>query len=128
VVDAELIASDSVGDPRAVGMCAMNRETGEVVGVIVALSEPDAAGRRSFHVRSRRNPHAEYVMAPAPGAGGTLRARRCGSETARSAGTWISADAGDPPREPLPVFGGSTCEHGGPGSRRTPPVAGAAAP
>lgn len=61
----ELVRSDSVADPDAVGMCGMNRRTGQVEGRIEALVQREGRDRPHFRIRSLTNPSATYVMDPA---------------------------------------------------------------
>jgi hypothetical protein len=62
VVVPEMVFSDSVPDPRAVGMCARNRASGTIEGVIVGLVKTEASEKLQFRVRSDEHPGAEYVM------------------------------------------------------------------
>ncbi len=68
----EMILSDSVPDPRAVGMCARSRKTGQVEGEIVGLVQREVAEQPQYRVRSREHPGAEYVMA-----GGMVQVVNC---------------------------------------------------
>ncbi|CAN5616789.1 hypothetical protein BH23GEM6_BH23GEM6_02670 [soil metagenome] len=61
-VEPEMVYSDSIGDARAVGMCAMGRESGTVEGIIVGMIRQEGHQRLQFRVRSQQNSSAEYVM------------------------------------------------------------------
>jgi hypothetical protein len=58
----EMIFSDSVPDPRAVGLCARSRATGVVEGEIVGLVQRAPEEVPRYRVRSREHAGAEYVM------------------------------------------------------------------
>jgi len=60
--EPEFLYSDSVADPRAIGMCAMGRQSRVVEGVIVGLVRQEGQERLQFRVRSQQNASAEYVM------------------------------------------------------------------
>jgi hypothetical protein len=59
----EMILSDSVPDPRAVGMCARSRATGQLEGEIVGLVQREGSDQLQYRVQSREHRGAEYVMA-----------------------------------------------------------------
>jgi hypothetical protein len=61
-IEYDIVYSDSVPDPRAIGMCAMGRASGTLEGQIVGLVERQGSNHHQFRIRSLTNPGAEYVM------------------------------------------------------------------
>jgi hypothetical protein len=61
-IEYDIVYSDSIPDPRAIGMCAMGRASRTVEGQIVGLVERPGSDRHQFRIRSLTNPAAEYVM------------------------------------------------------------------
>jgi hypothetical protein len=61
-IEYDLVYSDSVPDPRAIGMCAMGRASGTLEGQIVGLVGRQGSDQHQFRIRSLANPGAEYVM------------------------------------------------------------------
>jgi hypothetical protein len=60
-----LIGGDSLPDPAAVGLCALERESGVVRGRIVRVVRTAASDSARYLVRDLQNPAAEYVVDPA---------------------------------------------------------------
>jgi len=61
-IEPEFLYSDSIADPRAIGMCALGRQSGVVEGIIVGVVRQEGKDRLQFRVRSQQNATAEYVM------------------------------------------------------------------
>jgi hypothetical protein len=61
-IEYDIVYSDSVPDPSAVGMCALGRDSGTVEGEIIGLVERQGSDKQHFRIRSLTNPGAEYVM------------------------------------------------------------------
>lgn len=62
--EPRVIRSDSVADAAAVGMCALNRDTGNMEGRIVGIASPAPDEPARYRVRRLDNPAAEYLMFP----------------------------------------------------------------
>jgi hypothetical protein len=63
--EPDLVRSDTIADPSAVGLCARNRESGAVEGRIEALVELEGSDRPHYRVRHLTNPGAVHIMNPA---------------------------------------------------------------
>jgi hypothetical protein len=61
-IEYDIVYSDSIPDPSAIGMCAMGRASGAMEGQIVGLVERAGSEKRQFRIRSLTSPGAEYVM------------------------------------------------------------------
>ncbi len=62
VMEYDIVHSDSIPDPSAIGMCALGRASGTVEGEIVGLVERQGSEKQHFRIRSLTSPGAEYVM------------------------------------------------------------------
>lgn len=60
-----VILSDSTARPDAVGMCAMDRETGAVEGRIAAIAPAPVTGELRYRIERLDNPGVSNLVAPA---------------------------------------------------------------